>query len=416
MPRYIFQALNDQVMKVLSANNYFYPRGGSERVFFDEMEILRAHGHEIIPFSRHFEKNMPSECSRYFASPIEYENVSLAKKIAKGFSLIYSYECRKRFSELLDYFSPDLIHAHNIYGRLTTSIIDAAKKKKIPVVMTLHDYKLICPSYLMLLNDSVCERCIGGKFYRCVLKKCHKGRRDASLFFTLESYFNSIFDKYDYIGYFICPSRFSLKKHAEAGIPEEKLVHIPNFINVKGFEPNYENNGYILYVGRLSREKGVLTLLKAIKSRDIPVRIVGDGPMRGEYESFVKENDISNVFFEGYKRGDELRNLFINATFLIFPSTWYETFGLVALEAFAHGKPVIGANIGGIPEMVIEDETGLLFEPGNHQDLTEKLCYLFSHSSEVVRMGRNARKKVEDEYNADLHFQRLSEVYKKACS
>lgn len=260
-------------MKILFANNYYYVRGGSEKVFFDEMKILQAYGYTVAPFSRIFEKNKPSKYSQFFASSIEYENAPLLKKITTGLKLIYAYDCKKEFSRLLDHFMPDLIHAHNIYGRLTTSIVDAAKKNRIPVVMTLHDYKLICPSYLMLLNDSVCERCIGGKFYNCVLKKCHKGRRDASLVFTLESYFNSIFDKYDYISYFICPSRFSLKKHAEAGISEEKLMHIPNSIDIEQFDAGYENSGYILYAGRFSREKGILTLLKAVKGHDIPVKI-----------------------------------------------------------------------------------------------------------------------------------------------
>ncbi|PKM78911.1 MAG: hypothetical protein CVU88_08535, partial [Firmicutes bacterium HGW-Firmicutes-13] len=296
-------------MKIIFANNYYYLRGGSERVFFNEMAMLKAYGHEVVPFSRHFEKNIQSEYSRFFPSPIEYEDVSLAKKIVVSFKLIYSYECRNKLSELLNYFSPDLVHAHNIYGRLTTSIIDVAKKKSVPVVMTLHDYKLICPSYLMLLNEKVCERCTGRKFYNCVLTKCHKGSRSASFVYTFEAYFSSIFKKYAYISCFMCPSKLSLRKHAEAGIPEEKLVHIPNFISIEDFEPNYENKGYILYVGRLSREKGVLTLLKAVKGLDIPVRIVGDGPMRKEYEEFVRENSLNNVFFEGYKSGDGLKKL-----------------------------------------------------------------------------------------------------------
>lgn len=401
-------------MKVVFCNNFFYIRGGSERVFFDEIEILKSYGNEVVPFSRHFEKNLSSEHSQFFASSIDYENVSLTKKILASFKLIYSFECKKEFSELLNYFQPDLIHAHNIYGRLTTSIIDAAKDKKISVVMTLHDYKLICPSYLMLLNGMICEKCRGKRFYNCMLTKCHKESRISSLIYTIESYFNSMLKKYEYVRYFICPSMFSLKKHVESGTPEKKLVHIPNFINIENFESNFENDGYILFVGRLSKEKGVLTLLNAVKGLDVSLKIVGDGPMRKEYEDFAKENSINNVSFEGYKSGDELKNIFRNSAFVVFPSEWYENAPMTILEAFAYGKPVIGSEIGGIPEMVIEGKTGLLFKPCDYNELKEKIKYLLSHPSLITEMGKNARKKVEEEYGSEVHYRKLIEVYKKA--
>jgi glycosyltransferase involved in cell wall biosynthesis len=403
-------------MKLVFANNYYYIRGGVERIFFQEMELLLSHGHKVIPFSRHYSKNLPSEYSTYFPSAFEYENVSLYEKVSAAFKLIYSLESKYKFSELLDYFKPDLIHAHNIYGRLTTSIIDAAKHNKIPSVITLHDYKLICPSYLMLSNGEICEKCKGGKFYNCVLKRCHKNSILASLVYTAESYFNYILKKYDYLRYLICPSKFSLKKHAEMGIPEEKLVHIPNFTFVNEYEPKYTPGDYILYVGRLSKEKGILTLLKAVKNFDVKLKIVGDGPMRREYEAFVDENHIKNVEFLGYKTGDELKEIYRNCIFVVIPSEWYENAPMTVIEAFASGKPVVGANIGGIPEMVIEEETGLLFKSGNHEDLREKLGYLLRNPSLIVKMGQMAREKAVKEYNEGAHYNRLIEVYKKALS
>jgi glycosyltransferase involved in cell wall biosynthesis len=400
-------------MNLIFANNYYYIRGGSERVFFEEMELLKSHGHKVIPFSRNYDKNFQSEYSKFFPSNFEYENVPLNKKISAAFKLIYSFESKNKFNDLLNYFKPDIIHAHNIYGRLTTSIIDSAKSKKIPIVMTLHDYKLICPSYLMLLNGAVCELCKGSKFYNCVLTRCHKNSFVASSIYTVETYFNYFLKKYDYIKYFICPSKFALRKHAEGGIPEDKLVHIPNFINVSEFNPNYESGDYILYVGRLSKEKGIFTLLKAVKGIDVRLKIVGDGPIRKDCEEFVSENSIKNVEFLGYKTGNELKEIIRNSNFLIIPSEWYENAPMTIIEAFAYGKPIIGANIGGIPEMIIAGETGLLFQAGDYNELREKIIYLLNNPSLITKMGKMAREKAESEYSEEIHYQRLIEVYKK---
>ena len=403
-------------MKIIFANNYFYLRGGSERVFFDEMEMLEANGKNVVPFTRHFEKNQSSEFFQYFASPIEYEHAPFFNKISAAGKMIYSKEVKYKLLELIGFVKPDIIHAHNIYGRLTSAVIDAAKKKKIPVVMTLHDYKLVCPSYLMLSAGKACDACKGTAFYNCFFKKCHKGSLPASLVYTIEAYFSRYFKKYDSVKYFISPSTFLLKKHIKAGITASKLLYLPNSIKLNEFEPEFSNKSYILFVGRLSKEKGVLTLLKAAKELDMSVRIVGDGSIKPDCEKFVKENEINNVDFLGYKSGDELKELFRNAAFIVFPSECYENAPMTILEAFAYGKPVIGSNIGGIPEMIIDGETGLLFEPGNVNDLSEKIRYLFSDTSLIYQMGIKARKKVEEEYNAELHYQRLMEVYNKALS
>jgi glycosyltransferase involved in cell wall biosynthesis len=403
-------------MKIIFTNNYHYLRGGSERVFFDEMEMLKIYRHEVIPFSRHHERNVSSDYSEYFPSPIEYENVSMIKKITTSLKLIYSAECKSRFSKLLSTFNPDIVHAHNIYGRLTTAVIDAAKKRGVPVVMTLHDYKLLCPSYLMLFNGGICNMCRGKQFYYCAMKRCHRGSLIPSLIYTVESYFNLIFKQYDCIRYFICPSKFLKKKLTEAGFPYDKVLYIPNFIKIENCEISNSTRNYILFVGRLSKEKGILTMLRAIQDSDILIKIVGDGPMRGEYEKYANENNIRNVVFEGYKTGDDLNDLFKNATFLVFPSEWYENAPMTILEAFAYGKPVIGSNIGGIPEMVVENETGLLYEPGNHNELREKIEYLLSSPSLIVDMGEKARRKVEREHNSELHYQQLMKVYQRALS
>ncbi len=403
-------------MRFIFANNYFYLRGGAERVFLNEISMLQKHGHEVIPFSRRHEKNDFSEYSKYFAPDIVYDNVTIRGKILVSSKLIYSGECKKRFDDLLGIIRPNVVHAHNVYGRLTSSIIDASKKRSIPVVMTLHDYKLICPSYLMLSNGQACELCYGKRFFYCAVKRCHRGSVAASVLYTFESYFNVFCKKYDWIRYFICPSKFLLNKHGESGIPENKLVHVPNVVNASEFEPDHQGGEYILFVGRLSKEKGIITLLKALKGLDVRLRIAGDGPMLPECVSYVKENNIINVKFEGYKSGEELRNIYRKAAFVVFPSECYENAPMTILEAFAYGKPVIGTNIGGIPELVADNVTGLLFEPGDHEMLQEKIEYLLCNPSLTTQMGKKARQKIEMEYNAEMHYDKLIEVYSKACS
>lgn len=403
-------------MKLVFVNNYYYLRGGAERVFFEEAELLASRGHEVVPFSRRHEENIVSPDEKYFASDLKYYDVSIPKKISASIKLIYSYECKRKITDVLRSFSPDIVHGHNIYGRMTTSIIDAAKKNRVPVVMTLHDFKLICPSYLMLSKGMVCDRCMGRKYYYCLTTKCHKNSLMPSLVYTLESYFNSIFRKYDNVKYFISPSKFLLKKHVEAGIEAGKLVHIPNFINSDNYVPDYSSGKYVLFAGRLSMEKGVMILLKAMRNVNMPLKIVGDGPMRIIYETYAKENNLRYVRFEGYRSGQELAALYKNASFVIVPSECYENAPMTVLEAFAYGKPVIASNIGGMSEMVIDNETGFLFEPGDHELLKEKIQYLADRPSLAASMGKKARKKIEEEYDSERHYERLMKLYGKACS
>ncbi len=400
-------------MKIIFANNYYYLRGGSERVFFDEMSALSQTGYQVIPFSMNHLNNNVSEWSDFFAPTIEYENVSLTKKLANGPKLVYSYQSRSYFNRLVKKVQPDILHAHNIYGRLTTSIIDTCKKSYIPVVMTLHDYKLICPSYLLLNGGGICDKCKQFKYYHCFWSKCHKNNRSASLVYTVESYFNYLLEKYNKVDFFICPSKFIFRKHEEGGILPEKLIYLPNYVNIDSYVPDFLHKNYILFVGRLSKEKGLFTLLKAVKGVDVQLRIVGDGAMRAELELFAQENDINNVQFDGYKSGVALKEIFRGAMFVVFPSEWYENAPMTLLESFAYGKPVIASNIGGVPELVEENKTGLLFKPCDFMGLRENILFLINNPSQITLMGQKARLKVEEEYNVHVHLEKVIQIYER---
>jgi glycosyltransferase involved in cell wall biosynthesis len=399
-------------MRIAMANNYYYIRGGAERVLFEEKKILEAHGHQVPVYSQAHPHNESSEFSDYFLPFKDWRNISRLQKIPMALSLMYDRRTARGFNRFLEASKSNIIHAHNIYGGLTTSILDIAKRKGVPVVMTLHDYKLICPSYAMLNRGTVCEDCKGGSFILSMLNTCHKESLTASGVYCIESYLNKWLHKYDTIRYFICPSMFSLKKHAEHGIPRERLLHIRNFVNVEAYKPQYENGRYALFVGRLSKEKGILTLLTAVKNLKVPVRIVGDGPLKAEYEDFVAEHKLNHVTFEGYKSGEDLRRLYENAAFLVIPSEWYENAPMTILEAYVHGKPVVGSCMGGIPEMIDNEKTGMLFEMGNAEQLAECIRKLWTDKPLQQQMGHNAREKAETEYSSELHYEYLMELYK----
>ncbi len=405
-------------IEILQINNYHYVRGGAERYYFELTRLLEAHGHRVHCFSVKHEENLPSPYEAYFGRPMSFDTgQGLFKKLGTACRMLYSFENNRLMRRLLSEHRTDMAHAHNIYHRVCPSVLDVLRRRGIPVVMTLHDYKLGCSTYSFYRDGRICTECLSAGRIRVVRNRCTKGSRVLSLFHFVEAELHGLLDIYGRnVAYFICPSLFSLEKHAEIGVDERRLVHIPNFVNVAGYEPDYEGRGYILYVGRLSREKGVRTLLDAVMGLDVQLRIVGGGPMEAEYRAYAEEKMMKNVVFEGYKTGRELEDLFRGAAFLVLPSEWYENAPMTVLEAFAYGKCVVGSDIGGIPELVVDGRTGLLFRCGEHEDLREKIGYLASNRSMTVAMGREARRRAEAEYSDEVHYKRLSELYGKVVT
>jgi len=399
-------------MRIAMLNNYYYVRGGAERVLFEEKKILEAHGHQVPVFSQAHPNNEFSEFVNYYPQFKDWRNISRFQKIPMALNMMYDHRTARGFSRFLEAADCDIVHAHNIYGGLTTSVLDIAQRRGIPVVMTLHDYKLICPSYAMLNRGAVCEDCKSGRFIHSLLNTCHKESLTASGVYCIESYLNKWLHKYDTVRYFICPSMFSLRKHAEHGIPRDRLLHIRNFVNFAQQQLQSDNGRYVLFVGRLSKEKGILTLLNALEHLDVPVRIAGDGPLKAEYEDFVADRRMNHVTFEGYKSGEDLKQLYEGAAFLVMPSEWYENAPMTILEAYACGKPVVGSRIGGIPEMIDHGITGMLFEMGDTNQLSECIENLWSDRSLCQRMGHAARGKVEREFSSELHYDHLIKLYR----
>jgi glycosyltransferase involved in cell wall biosynthesis len=290
------------------------------------------------------------------------------------------------------------------------------KKFHIPVVMTLRDYKLVCASYNMLVQGKACEACKDGKYYHCFLKGCVKGSKAKSLLNTIEMYLHhKILSIYDIVDIFISPSRFLKTKMGEMGA-KGKFVYLPNFVRVDEFQPQYTwNENSIVYFGRLSEEKGLLTLVKAMKDiPEISLKIIGEGPLREHLESGIVKNGIGNIRFLGYKSGEELNAEIRNSMFVVLPSEWYENNPRAIIEGFALGKPAVGSRIGGIPELVRDDETGFTFQAGDPEDLKKKILLLAKNPEKILLMGKRARSFVEQELNPEKHYEKLMEIYKQA--
>ena len=409
-------------MIILQINKYYYLKSGAERYMFDVSSLLQNRGHHVIPFAMQHEKNVPTKYSKYFVENIEFSREiksSIFRKLKLGLKVIYSFEARNKLSRLIEKEKPDIAHIHKFNNSLTPSILYALKKKGIPVVQTLHDYRTICPNYnLYDFNKfEVCEDCKGHNYFNALRRRCHEIGASSlvGLNIAIESYLYHFLKTYEStIDLFIAPSNFLMKKLIDFGVDKNKIIHIPYFVHYDKYTPNYSNFNYLLYFGRLERHKGIKALISAMKRvNSLKLYIVGEGSYRNELEKYMEIDNVKNVLLVGYKKGKELNEFIKNSLFTIVPSEWYENCPLAVLESFALGKPVIGADIGGIPDLVDNEYTGMLFERGNVEDLAEKIGYLLNNKNLVAEMGRNARKKIEAKYNKNEHYMRLIEAYNK---
>lgn len=401
-------------MRLCILNNHLYLRGGSERVMFDEAALLRKAGHDVSFFGCRRECDLEREHAAFYPPSVPIEKLAGLDKWRHAYRVVYNPAMGRAFSCFLDKVQPDLLHAHIVNGALTTAVLDVARARNLPVVLTAHEYKLVCPSYLALDHGRTCTACKGRRFYNCLLKRCHKSSLPASFLYTLEAYVTAWGRKYDIVKRIICPSRFMRQTLLDNGYAPERVVYLPNFVDSSLIQPSIGEGSYVLYAGRLSPEKGVSTLLRAMEGLDIPLRIVGDGPLRGALEERVARSRLSDrVTFAGYRTGEDLACEYRNAACLVIPSEWYENAPMSVLEAFTHGKPVIGADIGGIPEMIEPGKTGFLFPPADQESLRRVLTGFWHNRASWAVMGMAARERAERIFSHELHYQGLMKIYEQ---
>jgi len=403
-------------MKVLLVNKFYFPHGGSETYFFQVEELLKKKGHSVSIFSTRDPRNKECAQSRFFVEKIDYNrrDIPLGQKVRFGARLLYSFDAARKMDALLKKVKPDVAHLHNICHQISPSILPVLKRHGVPIVQTLHDFKLVCPSYRMLSPEGICERCYGNRYYNVIRQRCVKGSLAFSVLLCLEAYFHRAIRIYDRVDLFIASSQFYKDKLVSFGVDARRIRVLPNFVQPDE-RPSYRSDGYALFCGRLGSEKGVLTLVKAAeRAPDIRLIIAGSGSEESAIRQYLTAKKMRNVELVGFVSGEAKRELMRGACFFVVPSEWYENCSLSIHEAIAYGKPVVGARIGGIPEQVKSGYNGLLFEPGNAEDLRDKMQYLVSHPEEVSRMGRNARKTADEMYGPEIMYEKLMEIYREA--
>lgn len=397
---------------LLSLNTFFYRRGGSEAVFFDHDELFRGIGWDTAMFAMHHPQNFDTPWSEYFVDELEFGHAYGAlQKLKMAGKVIYSFEAKDKLSRLLEKFQPDIAHGHLLYHHLSPSVMALLHERGVPTVMTAHDLKIACPAYTMYNATGVCERCIDGNLLNLIRHKCVRGSLSASVLVAVESSIHKSLRLWRRnLDRVVTPSRFYKDKFIEWGWPEDKLVYIPNYIDSSAYHPDFEPGDYFFYFGRLTKQKGVDTLIEAAKAQRCRLLIAGTGPEEDELKRQAAGAD--NIEFLGYCTGEHLHTLIREARAIILPSVGYENAPISVLEAYASGKPVIGARIGGIPELIEEGVTGMTFESTDGANLGQCLSAFADMPLQEIRgMGENGRELVETTFTQKNYLERTLALY-----
>lgn len=400
-------------MKILQLNKYYYQKGGAETVFFNTISALENRGHQVIPFALKNRKNRFSEYESYFVEYPELSESNIWTKIINTPKFIYNQQAAKQLERLILAEKPDIAHIHLLFNSLSVSILPVLQKYNIPTVMTVHDYRLICPAYTFTNGKGkICELCKDRHFIHCAQNRCSNGNLTNSMLLSLESSFRScLYEPINYIDKFIFVSKFAQKKHIEFNPAYiQKAVQLYNFtLNIPTEINKTTNHKYLLYFGRLSNEKGINNLLEAMQNiPEIDLKIIGRGPLLKE----IGNNYPKNVSFLGFKEGQELKEYVKNAFFTIVPSEWYENNPLSIIESLSLGTPVIGSNIGGIPELIQDTKTGFTFTMGSSTDLTKTIQKAIEMPDEKVHeMSIACNKFAQQHFSADKHLDSLISIY-----
>lgn len=398
---------------ILNASQNYYVRGGSDRYFFVLADLLRQHGHRVIPFSSRQPKDEPSEWSRYFPAAVDFQQPG-ARDIAR---FLYSRPAKKAMRRLLADEKIDLAHLHIYYGQLTGSILGPLHDAGVPIVQTLHDFKLVCPVYSLLSHGKICEACEGKHFYRAVTNRCNRGSLARSALSAAETYLTHWLGAESRIDQFITVSDFQRRKCIELGVPADKMTTVRNYADPTQFEPATGRGSYLLYFGRVEQLKGIFTLLAAAEQvRDVPLWIVGTGDADAQVAEIVKSRGLDHVRLLGFRGGAELHETIRGSIATILPSEGYDNCPMSVLESLALARPVIGSRIGGIPELVEHERDGLLVTPGDADDLATQMQRLACNPDEAVELGQAGRRKIETRFNPEIHYQQVAEVYRRVLA
>ena len=385
-------------MRILLAHNYYQRSGGEDAVFCAESKLLRQYENDVVEYT---ESN---------------SRITNWGRLSAISNTVWSGSTRRKLGRILHDKRPQIVHFHNTFMRISPSAYSACRQAHVPVVQTLHNYRLLCPAATLFRSGRVCEDCTNTLLsWPGVMRGCWRGSRAATaVVATMLSVHRALGTWQKMVDIYIVLTEFARSKVVEGGLPAEKVVLKPNFVFP---DPGIRTDGgdYALFVGRFSPEKGIFTLLRSWKRLDsIPLKLVGEGSLRQEIESIVLGERLESVEILGQRSHDDVLNFMKRSRFLVFPSEWYEALPMVIVEAFACGLPVIASRHGAMGEIIKHGRTGLHFETGNAEDLAANVEWAWSHPKQMAEMGRNARREYEDKYTAEKNYKLLMEIYQLA--
>lgn len=398
-------------MRILLVNKFLYPKGGAETYTFSLGKILQEHNHKVEYFGLKNDKNIVGNNVNSLVNDMDFSK-GLFKNITAIFRIIYNFQAKRKIRKVLNDFNPDIVHLNNIHYHLTPSIIIETNKwrqkhnKKCKIIYTAHDYQLICPSHGMFdVNIKPCELCLDGKYKHCFKTKCLKNSSLKSLIGMIDGYFWKYNKVYSYVDRIICCSNFLKEKLDTQDRFKNKTITIHNFKDIKSLK-NVKKENYIIEFGKLCKDKGTDTLLEVAKTMpDEKFIFVGYGP------SVEKMKDIPNVDYYGFKNGEELYKLISEAKLSVTPSEWYENCPFSVIESISLGTPVVGSNIGGIPELLCKGKNGELFEAGNVKDLKKAILRIISDKEKLEKYSNNCTKTIFE--TSESYYKKLISIYKE---
>lgn len=379
---------------ILIAHNYYQTRGGEDSVVLNEKKMLEDNGHKVVLYTRNND---------------EIKNYSILKKIKSGFEAIYSFKTKKEIKKIIKEEKIDIVHIHNTLPLISPSIYKSAKESGAKVVQTIHNFRLLCPGGTFYRNNHICEDCVSKGLYCSIKYKCYRNSRIQTLFYVIMFKLNRIVGSYKFIDAYIALTDFSKKKLSTL-IPTEKIFIKPNFTG----KPNIslvpiEERKYFVFLGRLDKVKGINLLMEIWKSiKDEDLLVVGTGPEEKWCNDFISNNKINNIHMIGFKEKDEVMKILSKAKALIVPSQCYETFGLVAIEAFSMGVPVIGSNIGALESIISDGINGYKFMYDEAYDLKKKILKMILDKEINID---NIIKEYNNKYAQEDNYTKLMHVY-----